>query len=52
MFKLYSEYSGENIAKILLKLLDKYNIYDKISYIIIDNASNNDTIIKALKSSL
>ena len=50
MPELYSEYFNENIAKILFKLLDKYNIYNKINYIIINNAFNNDTMIKALKS--
>ena len=51
MPELYSEYFNKNIAKILPKLFDKYNIYDKISYIIIDNAFNNDTIIKTFKLS-
>ena len=51
MPELYSEYSSENMAKTLLKLLDKYNVYDKISYVIVDNAFNNDIIIKTLKSS-
>ena len=52
MPKLYNEYSSKNIVEILLKLLDKYGIYDKINYIILDNASSNNTMIKALKSSL
>ena len=50
--ELYGEHSGENMAKVLLKLLDEYSIYDNISYIIINNAFSNDTMIKAFKSSL
>ena len=52
MPKLYNEYFSESITEILFKLFDKYNIYDKISYIIVDNALNSDTMIKGFKSSL
>ena len=52
MPELYGEHSGENMAETLLKLLDEYGIYDKIGYIMADNAFSNDTMIKALESSL
>ena len=52
MFKLRDEYLGKNIVDTLLKLLNNYNIYNKVNYIITDNAINNDTIIEALEQSL
>ena len=52
MPELYGEHSSENMAETLLKLLDEYGIYDKIGYIMADNASSNDTMIRALESSL
>ena len=36
----------------LLRLLNNYNIYNKISYIITDNAINNDTIIEVFEQNL
>ena len=50
--ELRGEHSGENIADTLLRLLDDYNIYDKIGYIMADNATNNDTMVEALEQSL
>ena len=49
MSEFRGEYLGKNIINTLLKLLNNYNIYNKISYIIADNAINNDTIIEALE---
>ena len=49
MSKFRDEYLGKNIMNTLLRLLNNYNIYNKISYIITDNAINNDTMIEAFK---
>ena len=49
MPELRGEYLDKNIVDTLLKLLNNYNIYNKISYIMADNAINNDTIIEALE---
>ena len=39
---------GESLAGILEGILMKYNISDRILAIIIDNASNNNTLTKYL----
>ena len=49
MPELRGEHLGENMADTLFRLLDDYNIYDKIGYIMADNAINNDTMIEALE---
>ena len=50
--KLLGEHSGENMAETLLQVLNEYDIYNKIGYIVVDNASSNDTMIEALEISL
>ena len=40
---------GESLASILEGILMKYNISDRILAIIIDNASNNNTLTKYLQ---
>ena len=52
MPELRGEYLGKNITDTLFRLLNNYNIYNKISYIMADNAINNDTIIEALEQNL
>ena len=52
MLELRGVYSGENITETLLKLLNNYGIYDKIGYVIADNTSNNNIMIKVLEESL
>ena len=49
MSELRGEYLGKNMADTLFRLLDNYNIYNKIGYIIADNAINNDTMIEAFE---
>ena len=46
------EHSGKNQAKYVLEVLEEYKIEDKLGYLIIDNANNNDTLITSLSSSL
>ena len=46
------EHSGENQAKYVLEVLKEYKIKDKLGYLMIDNANNNDTLITSLSSSL
>ena len=52
MHELHGEHSGKNMAETLLQVLNGYDIYDKIGYIMADNASSNDTLIEALEISL
>ena len=49
MPELRGEYLNKNIINTLFRLLDNYNIYNKINYIIADNAINNDTMIEVLE---
>ena len=49
MPELRGENLNKNIVDTLLRLLNNYNIYNKIGYIMADNAINNDTIIEALE---
>ncbi len=46
------EHSGENQAKYVLEVLEEYKIKDKLGYLMMDNADNNDTLITSLSSSL
>ena len=52
MSKLRGEHLGKNMVDTLLRLLDDYNIYNKIGYIMADNAINNDTMIETFEQSL
>ena len=52
MAELHGEYSNENMTETLLQVLNGYDIYDKIGYIMADNASSNNTMIEALEISL
>jgi hypothetical protein len=51
MKELRGEHSGENLASVLLEVIEDYQIISKIGYIIIDNAENNDTMIARLSTS-
>jgi hypothetical protein len=46
--ELDGEHSGWNQAQSVIRVINDYGIVSKVGYFIIDNASNNDTIIKAL----
>ena len=52
MPELRGIHSGESITETLLKLLNHYGIYDKIGYVMTNNTSNNNIMIKVLKESL
>ena len=44
-----SPYSSINIANNVTTIINYFDLIDKISYFIIDNATNNNTYIKALR---
>lgn len=46
--RLFGHHSGENIASTVCKVLDEYEITDKVSCFMMDNASNNGTMIDAV----
>ena len=46
--RLLDKHSGANLARCLIKALTPYTISDRIGIIVTDNASNNDTMMRAL----
>ena len=46
------EHIGENLVKYVLEAIYEYDLVKKLSYFIIDNADNNDTIMTLLLISL
>ena len=40
-------HDGENLCSVLIQILSEYNIWSKIGYFMMDNASNNDTMLEA-----
>jgi hypothetical protein len=49
--EIQGRHTGENIAPVVLDILQDYGITYKLGYIQMDNATNNDTLIAALSSS-
>jgi hypothetical protein len=45
-------HTGENLAPIVLDILQDYGITYKLGYIQMDNATNNDTLMAALSSGM
>jgi hypothetical protein len=50
--EIQGRYTGENLASIVLDILQDYSITYKLGYIQIDNTTNNDTLIAALSSGI
>jgi hypothetical protein len=45
-------HSGENTAQVVIKLLEEYEIADKLGYFVLDNAPSNDICVNEILSSL
>jgi hypothetical protein len=41
-------YLGSNQAELIMKVINSYGIASKVGYFMMDNASNNDTMMEAL----
>ncbi len=52
LIELEGDYSGENQAAIILNILDKYKIRNKLGYIVIDNAYQNNSLIVVIADAL
>ncbi len=52
LIKLEGDHSGENQAAIILNILDEYKIRNKLGYIVIDNAHQNDSLIAVIADAL
>ncbi|KJZ71689.1 hypothetical protein HIM_08927 [Hirsutella minnesotensis 3608] len=50
--ELVGEYSGENMAEVLLHIFDDYGIKGRIGYFMADNASSNDSCIDLVLQAL
>jgi hypothetical protein len=50
--EIQGRHTGENLAPIVLAILQDYSIINKLGYIQMDNATNNDTLIAALSSGI
>jgi hypothetical protein len=46
--ELDGAHSGQNQAESIMEVINDYGIASKVGYFVMDNASNNDTMIKAL----
>lgn len=46
--RLQGSHSGENMALLVLELLQEYKIDSRFGYFVLDNASSNDTCVKAI----
>jgi hypothetical protein len=49
---LHGKHSSANLSDIVLDILRKYEIEDRVLAVTTNNASNNDTLIKSLQQSL
>ena len=50
--EIQGRHIGENLAPIVLAILQDYSITHKLGYIQMDNATNNDTLMAALSSGI
>ncbi|KAM3526952.1 hypothetical protein MY4038_006568 [Beauveria bassiana] len=46
--ELKGAHSGDSLAEIFTEVIDSYRMRDKIGYFTLDNASNNDTMLRSL----
>ena len=52
LVELRGGHSGQNQAVAILDILDDYEIRNKLGYLVMDNASSNDTLIKVIANTL
>lgn len=46
--EIEGSYKGENLYPIIILVIDDWNIIKKLGYFIMDNAINNNTIMRAV----
>ena len=46
MRRLFGFYSGENMSKLLVGIIQKFELIDRLNYFMIDNADSNDTYLE------
>ena len=50
--RLKGPHSGENMAQLVIELIEEYELIDKIGYFVLDNATSNDTCVAAVLARL
>ena len=48
MRRLYGSHSGDNMAKMLVRIIQEFELTDRLGYFMIDNADSNDTCLEHL----
>jgi hypothetical protein len=43
--RLRGSYSGENMAELLVEIVQEYKIAERVEFLMIDNAESNDTCL-------
>lgn len=46
--RVYGSHSGSNLSDILIQVLNEYELIEKIGWFMLDNCSNNDTMLEHL----
>jgi hypothetical protein len=49
--ELEGQHTGENQAQLIMKVIEEYGIASKVGYFMMDNAENNETMMRALSTS-
>jgi hypothetical protein len=49
---IHGRYTGVTLSNIVLQVIQEYGIEEKVGYFMMDNASNNDTMMEELQKSL
>lgn len=47
---LHGQHTGENQSQVIMEVIKEYGIASKVGYFMMDNAENNETMIRALSS--
>ena len=50
--EIIGAHSGENMASLILAVLEEYNIRNSLGYFVMDNAENNDTMLAFISKNL
>ena len=46
--ELDGQHTGENQSQLIMKVIEEYGIASKVGYFMMDNAENNETMIRSL----
>ena len=50
MKEIEGDYKGKNLAPVIIEVINDWKLASKLGYIVMDNAPNNDTMMKALST--